>query len=117
MKNILFLLFTLPSLFAGNGPIKPNTQTEPYLVLELGSPPKSLIDSLSTDADLCCVYEFCQSDLLEPGTTIIRHKQTGLVLGTIYGVPSKTFLNMLLDDVFTTESLNDIVSLNVTELE
>ena len=107
MKNILFLLL-LPTLLFANDPVKP--VNEP-LVLELVFTSSSSIDYLSTDADLCCVYDFCQSDSLKPGVTLVRHKQTGVVLGTIYGVPTKSFLKML-SEKLTPEYIADIVRAN-----
>jgi hypothetical protein len=109
MKNILFLLLLLPTLLFANGPVKP--VNEPALVLELVFTSSSSIDYLSTDADLCCVYDFCQSDSLKPGVTLVRHKQTGVVLGTIYGVPTKSFLKML-SEKLTPEYIANIVRAN-----
>jgi hypothetical protein len=117
MKRILFLLSLLPTLLFAGGldPVKP--VSEPALVLELGSFSGKLLDDLSADADLCCVYEFCQSDSLESGVTLVRHKQTGFVLGVIYGVPNKSFLRML-SEQFTPAYIADVIRANsLTGLE
>jgi len=96
-----FLMVTIPfSLFA-NVPIK-----EPSL--ELVS--KSNMDSLFLDSDICCVYDFCYNDSLDIGVIIIRHKETGFQIGTIYGSPSKSFLKSLAEQ-FTPEYINDVMYL------
>jgi len=95
------LMLILPfSLFA-NGTTKEHS-------LELVS--KSNMDSLFLDNDICCVYDFCYNDSLDIGVIIIRHKETGFQIGTIYGSPSKSFLKSLAEQ-FTPEYINDVMYL------
>lgn len=92
MKKIALLLALIPTLLFANN-LDPITPVEPFLVLEINS--NTTIDRLAGDEDLCCIYEFLQSDSVSSNTVIIRDKKTGTKLGTIYGIPSKEFLKKI----------------------
>ena len=104
MKKITLLLALIPSLLfaTGSDPIKP---VEPFLVLEINS--NTIIDRLAGDEDLCCIYEFLQSDSVSSNVVIIRDKKTGIRLGTIYGIPSKEFLKKISEQL-TPEYVEDV---------
>jgi hypothetical protein len=104
MKKIAILLTLIPTLLfaTGSNPIKP---TEPFLVIEINS--NTIIDKLATDEDLCCIYEFLQSDSVSSNQVIIRDKKTGIKIGTIYGIPSKEFLKKISEQL-TPEYIEDI---------
>jgi hypothetical protein len=105
MKTALFLLLALPSIiFAKVDPI--TTPSKPTLILETGS--EIIIKSLQNDINLCCVYEICKNDSIGSTTTLVIDKESGIVLGTIYGFPNKEFLQML-SKKLTPEYINDVV--------
>jgi len=102
MKNILLFLFLVPLVLSATH-TKPTT-VEPQLVLEMGL----YSEQLANDTELCCVYEFCLSDSLAQDVTLVRHKATGVVLGTIYGTPNREFLNQLALQ-FTPQYIADVI--------
>jgi hypothetical protein len=105
MKKALFVLLALPSiLFAEIDPV--NTLSNPKIILETSS--EIIAESIQNDIDLCCVYEICKNDSIGSTTTLVIDKESGIVLGTIYGFPNKEFLQML-SIKLTPEYINDVV--------
>jgi hypothetical protein len=47
---------------------------------------------LKSDNEFCCNFIVTSSFNCDENTTLIKHTQTGVVLGTIYGTPSKEFI-------------------------
>lgn len=107
MKKLLFVaLLTLTSSFVF-------AENEPTLVLEVHSNKEAemrvVSDYLNDDA-LCCIFEV-QTTLTEStGTyTQIKHRETGVVLGTFYGTPSKAFILKIYKEQLTPEYIDYVV--------
>jgi hypothetical protein len=83
-KTILTLLCLLT--FVG---VKANN--EPTLILEVGYTNQSDINkvkSFENDTNFCCYFEV-KGKRSEDNVTRIIHKESGVVLGTFYGTPTK----------------------------
>ena len=70
----------------------------------------TFISRLRSDKDFCCKFEIVsfKSDGSESSSVI--DVKTGLVLGTIYGRPSKAFLDQLSKTVLSEEAVRDILN-------
>jgi hypothetical protein len=86
---------------------------EPTLVLEVHSSKETemrvVSDYLSDDA-LCCIFEV-KSTLTDStrSYTQIKHRETGVVLGTFYGTPSKDFILKIYREQFTPAYIEYVV--------
>lgn len=88
MKKTIFTLLCLLT-FIG---VKANN--EPTLILEVGYTNQSEINKLKTfenDTNFCCYFEVQRKCTSENITRII-HKESGVVLGTFYGTPTKEMI-------------------------
>ena len=100
MKRIFITIASL--LFLGyNGNSKP---IQPKITLEcVYSTEHTHFDQLMQDKDLCCTFELkttC-SDTVNESFIIVRHTETGVQLGIIYGVPTKAFILHVYKDYLT----------------
>ena len=107
MKRLL-ILFVLAlfsqSVMAAN---------EPTLILEVHAKNQSefnVVNHYLTDDTLCCLFEV-HSTLTDSSEayTQIKHKKTGVVLGTFYGTPSKEFILKIYKEQLTPEYIDRIV--------
>lgn len=87
---------------------------EPKLVLEYTYTNKAdsvyIANNIKNDKDLCCTFTI----VLTPSKTgdkqtLIKHKETGILLGTIYGTPTKEFLALIEKNYLNEQYINDIV--------
>ena len=91
MKKIL-TLYVLTSLNL-------SAHDEPKLILEyqyINSKSINHLIKLKSDSSFCCLFEikFIQGNGTE-NVAIIKHRETGKELGTIYGTPTKEFISMI----------------------
>jgi hypothetical protein len=103
MKKIITLLI-LTSLNL-------SAHDEPKLVLEhqyVNHKSINYLIELKSDSTFCCLFEikFVKSKGVE-NITIIKHKETGVELGTIYGTPTKEFISMIYKTCLTDELVKD----------
>ena len=103
MKKIITLL-ALTSLNL-------SAHDEPKLILEYQyTSSKNLIhmERLKSDSSFCCMFEIkfvpCTGD---DNVTIIKHKETGKALGTLYGTPTKEFVSMIYKTYLTDDLIKD----------
>lgn len=107
MKKLLFaVILALSSTvaFAAN---------EPTLVLEVHSNKEAELQIVSDylkDESLCCIFEVQTKSAESTGSyTQIKHRETGVVLGTFYGTPSKAFILKIYKEQLTPEYIEYVV--------
>ena len=101
MKKIL-TLYVLTSLNL-------SAHDEPKLILEyqyINSKSINHLIKLKSDSSFCCLFEikFIQGN---EDIAIIKHRETGKELGTIYGTPTKEFISMIYKTQLTDELVKD----------
>ena len=100
-KTIVTLLFLLT--FIG---VKANN--EPTLVLEVHYTKQSEANMFQNDSNLCCLFDLKTMQSGESYTRVI-HKESGVVLGTFYGTPTKEFIMEIYQKQLTPDYINYIV--------
>ena len=109
MKKILTLIAFALIVFSASA-----KETEPTLVLEYYYTNKAdsvyISNSIKSDESLCCSFVVVLKPSKTNGSeTQIKHRETGIVLGTIYGTPTKEFLVFVQQNYLTEQYINDIV--------
>lgn len=69
----------------------------------------TFISRLRSDKDFCCKFEIVSVKSDDSESSSVIDVKTGLVLGTIYGRPSKAFLDQLSKTVLSEEAVRDIL--------
>jgi hypothetical protein len=108
-KLALLLLATLTFSVA-------QASNEPTLILEVQFKDRvevNKIKSLENDTNLCCLFDITIKSSTDNITRVI-HKETGIVLGTFYGTPSKQFLMEIYQTHLTPKYINFIIPKLVT---
>jgi hypothetical protein len=103
MKKLLSIVLLLASL---SGFATSPRSNAPTLILEMAD--AYSVTLLTNDAQLSGLYEFRQNDTLELEILVLRHRETGIVLGTIYGLVDTEFLQGL-SLQFTPEYIADLL--------
>ena len=70
----------------------------------------TFISRLRSDKDFCCKFEIVSIKSDDSESSSVIDVKTGLVLGTIYGRPSKAFLDQLSKTVLSEEAVRDILN-------
>lgn len=89
-----------------------NASNEAPLVLEYnGLEETQNLKHLENDTEFCCYFEVVRvkNDTLEKGIIRIFDKKSGVLLGTIWGVPTKEFLMKLYKKELSPTLVDDIV--------
>ena len=87
---------------------------EPKLVLEYTYTNKAdsvyIVNNIKNDKDLCCTFTIVLSkSKTGDKQTFIKHKETGVLLGTIYGTPTKEFLAIIEKNYLNEQYIKDVV--------
>ena len=117
MKKI-FTILTMLIAFGVNA-----KNTEPKLLLEYNygcTCDTTRVLQMKQDINFCCYYEVSiKANTSSEDICYVRDKETGVLLGTIYGKPTKEFLLLIyeknLKHLYTTDQINKLVELQRNE--
>lgn len=105
----LFLILSLLAVSFGS-----KAENEPTLILEVhfkNPIEAAVVNHYLNDEDFCCVFEVASQATDSCATyTQIKHKETGIVLGTFYGTPTKEFVLKIYREQLTPEYVEFVVS-------
>lgn len=102
MKKTIVLLLSLLTFSVAQA------SNEPTLILEVHYTKLSEATMLQNDTNLCCMFELKTKQSGESYTRVI-HKESGVVLGTFYGTPTKEFIMEIYQKQLTPDYINYIV--------
>lgn len=102
MKKIILVLLTVLAFNLSRA------NNEPTLVLEFHNVEATKLNSLKTDTEFCCIFEI-KSVKSEVSVTKVIHKESGIVLGTFYGTPTKEFIMEIYKTRLTPEYIKSVV--------
>jgi len=88
MKKLLLIL----TLFLGFQIAKAETPTITIEFKYVNAADTAHFTKLKSDNEFCCNFLVTSSIDSTENVTLIKHTKTGVVLGTIYGKPSKEFI-------------------------
>lgn len=107
MKSLLLAFALFATTFVAKA------ETEPTLVLEVHFTTQTenqVINRYLEDSDFCCIFEIVGSQsTTQQSYTEIRHKETGVLLGTFYGTPTKEFVLKIYREQLTKEYIDNVV--------
>ena len=88
-------------------------ENEPTLILEVHAKTQAelkLVTQYANDTTFCCLFDV-QAELTgsEDSYTKIIHKETGIVLGTVHGTPSKQFILKIYKEFLTPAYIDKVV--------